>query len=159
MVIDTLCILGYAYAVFKGLKNGLILAVFSLAGFLLAYILSNHFSGSLAKWFTNFSGSKSVWTKAISYIVIFLFVLMIVRLLAGFLQKVAESVSLGLVNRLGGVLFYAASFTVILCFVFSLISLLDDSLTIWAKKSFFYSRFLTFLPYLQERVPVFKADL
>jgi membrane protein required for colicin V production len=152
MMIDIICLLAYVYAFYKGLKNGLILAVFSLAAYILAYFIAKHFSNPIASWVKAFSGSESKWMPVIVYVVLFIAVLLLVRMSASLLEKGLSLLSLGIFNKIGGVVFYLASLTVFLWFVFSVMFFLISPSSETFTGSFFYKHVFSQLPSLKELI-------
>lgn len=155
MVIDIVCLLAYVYAFYKGLKNGLILAVFSLVGYILAFFVAKHFSGPVAGWVTAFSGSASKWMPVIVYVALFISVLIMVRMAASLVEKGLGFLSLGIINKIGGVIFYAASLTIFLWFIFSVMSYLVSPSSETFADSFFYKHIFSNLPSLKELIQQF----
>ncbi len=152
MVIDIFCTLAYVYAIYKGLKNGLIWAVFSLAGYILAFFVAKYFSGPVAGWVTAFSGSSSKWMPLIVYVALFISVLMMVRMAASLFEKGLSILSLGIINKIGGVIFYVASLTIFLWFIFSVMSYMTSSSSETFAGSFFYKHIFSQLPSFKELI-------
>lgn len=156
MIIDVICLLAYVYAVYKGLKNGLVLALFSLAGYVLAYFAAKHFSHPVTGWVASFSGSSSKWLPVIVYAALFISVWLTIRIAASFVEKGLQLLSLGIINKIGGVLFYVASLTLLLWFIFSLISYIDSPSSQRFADSFFYKHVFSLLPSVQDLIPEIK---
>lgn len=91
----------------RGYTRGIILALFSLAAILLGIIISLKFSQSLSTWMLAKGWIANGWALLISYIILFTFVVIIVRLLAKLIQKAFEAIMLGFVNRIAGGLVFA----------------------------------------------------
>lgn len=155
MAIDIICILAYVYAIYKGLKNGLILAVFSLAGYILAFFVAKYFSVPVTGWVTEFSGSSSEWMPVIVYVALFISVLLMVRMVASLVEKGLSFLSLGIINKIGGVIFYVASLTIFLWFIFSVMYYLTNSSSETFAHSFFYKHIFSQLPSLKELIRQF----
>ena len=84
-----------------GLKIGLIKAVFSLAGLVLAVFLAGSFYHSLADKLTFVSENAAA---ILAYVIIFILVMLIVSVIAWFLHKLAAAIMMGWINHLGGAL-------------------------------------------------------
>ncbi|AWO01222.1 colicin V production protein [Chitinophaga alhagiae] len=111
MAIDVIFAVIMAFAVYRGFTRGLIVAVFSLVAFVLGLAAALKLSAVLAAYLAQ-SGMQGRWWPVICFIVIFLAVVILVRLGAAALEKVVQWSMLGWVNRLGGILLYAAVFLV-----------------------------------------------
>src|SRR6185295_12188961 len=85
----------------------LIVAVFSVLAILLGILCALKLSQSFAAWMLEKGYTTSAWAQVISYLILFIGVVLIVRLVARMLDKAAEGVSLGLINSLIGGLLYA----------------------------------------------------
>ncbi|WP_168208634.1 CvpA family protein [Chitinophaga sp. XS-30] len=112
MAIDILFAIILAFAIYKGFTRGLIVAVFSLVAFVLGMAAALKLSAVLASYLEQ-SGMHGRWWPVISFIAIFLVVVIIVRLGAAFLEKIVQWSMLGWLNRLGGILLYGIVYTVI----------------------------------------------
>ena len=104
---------------FIGLKIGLIKAVFSLVGLVLAIFVAGRFYVPLA----DLLPLSDNWSRIVAYLIILLAVIIIFAIIAGILDKFISAVMLGWLNRLGG-----AVFGVVLGGVFC-----AAVLAIWAK--------------------------
>jgi len=117
MLIDLVFLILILLAVFKGLRNGLILAVFSLIGFIVGMALAVKLSTVATGYIGAAVNISERWLPLVAFILVFVAVVILVRLGASALQGVVEIAMLGWLNRLGGVVFYALLYI----FVFSLI--------------------------------------
>ncbi len=91
----------------RGYMKGIIVAAFSLLAILLGIICALKLSGALAAWLLEKEIITSGWAQLISYIVLFLGVVILVRFIAKLIEKSLQAVFLGLVNKLAGGLIYA----------------------------------------------------
>ena len=64
-------------------------------------------SGYVANGLVQTMSAGKVWLPFISFILVMLVVMLLIRMLAGFIQKTFEWAMLGWLNRLGGILLYA----------------------------------------------------
>jgi membrane protein required for colicin V production len=142
MIIDLVFVILLILSVFKGYRRGLIVGVFSLIAIIIGLAAAIKLSAMVAAYIGSHSTISEKWLPVISFAVVFIIAVLLVRLGANLIQKAVESVSLGWVNRLGGILLYAILFTMvysILLFYASQVSLLSDATV---KKSVIY-------PYVQ----------
>lgn len=117
MLIDVVFLVLLLLAVFKGLRNGLIVALFSLVGFIVGLAVAVKFSAVAAEHIKHAVNISQRWLPLVAFIVVFVVVLLLVRLGARAVQGVVEVAMLGWLNRLGGVVFYALLYI----FIFSII--------------------------------------
>jgi membrane protein required for colicin V production len=113
MLIDILFLGMMAIAVFKGVRNGLIVAIFSIVGWILGIFAAFKFADVAAGYL---KGSVDMSPKAlyiISFIIVFLIVMLLVHLGAKVVEKTVELAFMGWVNRLGGIFFYVLLYTLI----------------------------------------------
>jgi membrane protein required for colicin V production len=117
MIIDIIIIVALIIAAIKGYQKGLIVAVFSVLALIIGLAAAMKFSTIVAGYIGKAVKISDHWLPVISFAVVFLIVVLLVRLGAGLLQKSVQFVMLGWVNRLGGILLY----TVLYILIFSII--------------------------------------
>ncbi len=120
MLIDTLFILAMLIALFKGIRNGLIIAVFSLVGWVIGLYAALKFSSVAAEYLKDYINPR--WLSILSFIIVFFIVVILIHLGAKLIEKVVEISLLGWANRLGGIIFYVLLYT----FIFSVIILFAE---------------------------------
>jgi membrane protein required for colicin V production len=91
----------------RGYMKGLIVAAFSVIAILLGILCALKLSQSFAAWLLAHDYISSGWAQVISYIVLFVGVVLLVRLIGKVVQKAVEGMLLGTVNKLLGGLLYA----------------------------------------------------
>lgn len=117
MLIDIAFLVLLLFATFKGLRNGLIVALFSLLGVIVGMAAAVKLSAVAATYIGRAVNISERWLPVVAFIVVFVAVLLLVRLGARAVQGVVEVAMLGWLNRLGGVVFYALLYI----FVFSIV--------------------------------------
>jgi membrane protein required for colicin V production len=122
MVIDVICILFYALGIFKGLSKGLLAALLTLIGYFIALMLAIRFGSTIAQLVKDTFGISGIWIPYVTFLLLFLGVILFVRLLISVFNKGLDLVMLGWLNKLGGVFFYLLLYTLILIIIFYLIS-------------------------------------
>jgi membrane protein required for colicin V production len=117
MLIDlaVLCLL--ILALFKGIRNGLVLAVFSFLAFLVGLAAAIKLSAVVAGYLKDHSNIGERWLPVLAFAVIFFVVTLLVRLGAKAIESGLKLAMLGWANRLGGFLFYALLYLFILSIV------------------------------------------
>ena len=102
-----------AIAVFKGIRNGLIVAIFSIMGWILGIIAAFKFADVAAGYLKGALDMSPRTLYILSFIIVFLLVILLVNLGAKIVEKTVELAFLGWVNRLGGIFFYVLLYTLI----------------------------------------------
>jgi len=102
-----------AIAVFKGIRNGLIVAIFSIVGWILGIIAAFKFSNVAAGYLKGLVSMSPRTLYIISFIIVFLLVMLLVNLGAKLVEKTVELAFMGWINRLGGIFFYVLLYTLI----------------------------------------------
>ena len=102
-----------AIAVFKGLRNGLIVALFSIVGWILGLIAAFRFSDVAAGYLKGSVDLSPRMLYITSFILVFILVTFIVRFGAKLVEKTVELAMLGWINRLGGIFFYVLLYALI----------------------------------------------
>lgn len=111
MLIDIIYCLLVVIAIFKGLRRGLILAVFSLLSFIAGLAAALKLSVMVAGYLGETTNISARWLPVISFILVFIVVALFVRWIARLLEAASEAIALGMLNRLGGVLLYWCLYT------------------------------------------------
>lgn len=117
MIIDALFILLLVLAVWKGYRRGLIVGVFSFIAIVVGLAAAMKLSTVAAGYIGDSVNVSARWLPVLSFVLVFVVVVILVRLGANALEKAAELTMLGWLNRLGGVLLYAALYTTVLSVV------------------------------------------
>lgn len=107
MVLDIIGIILIILFFIRGYMKGLIVAAFSMLAILLGILCALKFSQMLSAWLLEKGYVSSGWVQIVSYVVLFIGVVLIVRLIAKLIEKAVEGMMLGMVNKLIGGLLYA----------------------------------------------------
>lgn len=113
MFIDLIFILLMLMAIVKGLQRGLIVAVFSMVGFVVGLIAAVKLSTVVAAWLDDSINVSARWLPFISFVLVFIVVILLIRLLAKVVESTIELAMLGWVNRIGGAIMYAVIYILI----------------------------------------------
>ena len=113
MILDIIVAIILILAVIKGYRQGLIVALFSVIAFIVGLAAAMKLSVVVAGYIDNAVNISNKWLPIISFAVVFLIVVLLVRLGAKFIQKSVEFAMLGWVNRIGGILLYAGLYILI----------------------------------------------
>lgn len=112
MFIDAAYMILLALAIFKGLRKGFIIAVFSVLGFIIGIAAALKLSAVVAVKLAEHTGAGK-WLPALSFLLVFIATAFLVSLAGKLIQKTFETVLLGWANRLAGVALYILLYSII----------------------------------------------
>ena len=161
MILDIIVVVILLLAVIKGYRQGLVVALFSAIAFIIGLAAALKLSVVVAGYIGNAVKISDKWLPIVSFALVFLIVVLLVRLGARFIQKTVEFAMLGWLNRLGGILLYAGLYILI----FSILIFYADQLEFikpeTKKESVTYAYIQPWGPKLMEGlgkiIPVFKG--
>lgn len=107
MVLDIIGLILIVLFFIRGYMKGLIVAAFSVLAILLGILVALKLSQSFSAWLLEKGYVTSGWVQIVSYLVLFIGVVLLVRLIAKLLEKAVEGMMLGVVNKLVGGVLYA----------------------------------------------------
>jgi membrane protein required for colicin V production len=117
MWIDVLFLILLLWAVFKGLRHGLIIAVVSALAFIVGLAAAMKLSATLAGYLRVHTSLSSRWLPVLAFLLVFLAVVLLVRWIGRLMEAAADLAMVGWVNKLAGILLYAVVYTIILSVV------------------------------------------
>src|SRR5688572_5269635 len=106
MIIDLFIAVLLVLAIIKGFSRGLIVGLFSLVAVIIGLAAALKLSAVVAGYIGNTVKVSENWLPVISFIVVFLIVILLVRLGAKAIEKTVELALLGWVNKLGGIILF-----------------------------------------------------
>lgn len=112
MMIDIIVCILLVMAIWKGLRRGLIVALFSIIAFIVGLVAAMKLSVVVANYLKDSVNISAQWWPVVSFILVFIVVVILIRLLANMIEKAVEWTLLGWVNKLGGVLLYVLMFII-----------------------------------------------
>lgn len=113
----------------KGFFRGMILEIFTLIGLLIAYIIALREMDMVAGFISRIITLPDVVANSLSFILLFISILLIFRWLAGILRHIAQWSFMGWLDRVGGMIlgiFKGALITSLLALFISLIPLTES---------------------------------
>ena len=152
MFIDVIVFVLLLVAIFKGLRKGLIVALFSFLAFIVGLAAALKLSSAMATYLGENVSISQRWLPVVAFIAVFIIVVILVRLGAKAIEMAVRLVMLGWLNRLGGAVFFALLYL----FVFSVLLFYADSLQLINETTKTASH--TY-PYLQPLAPKIIAGL
>jgi membrane protein required for colicin V production len=124
MIIDILLLIVLVSAIVKGLKKGLVVAVFSLLSFIIGLAAALKLSATVARILGEKTNITAQWLPVVSFLVVFVGVVLLVRLFAKMIEQALEFSMMGWLNKLGAVVFYC----LLHLFIFSIALFYADQL-------------------------------
>lgn len=113
MLIDVIFLILMALACWKGLRKGLIVAVFSIVGFIIGIAAALKLSTAVAAKLSTQVNGGAKWLPALSFLLVFIAVAFLINFCGKLIQKTFETVMLGWANRLAGAILYILLYTFI----------------------------------------------
>ena len=113
MILDIIVVVILILAIIKGYRQGLIVALFSLIALIIGLAAALKLSVVVAGYIGKAVNVSDKWLPIISFAVVFLIVVLLVRVGAKFIQKTVELAMLGWANRVGGILLYVGIYILI----------------------------------------------
>lgn len=113
MLLDIIFAVIIVLAILKGYQKGLVLGLFSLVTVIVGLAAAMKLSTVVAGYIGNAVNVSDKWLPIISFAVVFFIVLLLIRLGARAIEKTVELAMLGWVNKVGGVIFFAAIYTTV----------------------------------------------
>jgi membrane protein required for colicin V production len=161
MFLDLLFVIILVLAIVKGYQRGLIVGIFSFVAVIIGLAAAIKRSAVVAGYIGDTIKVSNEWLPVISFAVVFILIVLLIRLGANMIQKSVEISMLGWVNRLGGILLYIAIYgmvySVVLFYAEQLKLLQPDTI----EKSVTYSYVQPWGPKIingfASVVPVFKG--
>ena len=161
MILDIIVAVILILAIIKGYRQGLIVALFSFIALIIGIAAAMKLSVVAAGYIGKAVNISDKWLPIISFAVVFLIVVLLVRLGAKFIQKTVEFAMLGWVNKVGGILLYAVLYIII----FSVLLFYTDQMNFikpeTKRESVTYSYIQPWGPKLMDGlgkiIPVFKG--
>jgi len=92
----------------KGYKRGLIVGVFSFVAVLVGLAAAVKLSVVASEYMRQYTTLAGNWIPLLSFLVVFIVVVLLIRLGAKAIEEAVKVVTLGWANKLGGILLYAA---------------------------------------------------
>lgn len=116
MILDLIFLIVLLIFLLKGYRKGLVLAICSLLAVTLGVLGALKLSGTVAHHlFADRNGAVAKWAPLVTYLLLFILIVWIVRLFASFVERSVKAIMLGWANKLSGAVVYG----LIVCFVWS----------------------------------------
>jgi len=109
MIIDLFTLLILVWAIMKGYGKGFVVAIASFFALYIGLAIALKFSVKVSHWLES-NGHTGGWIPFLSFMLVILGVIILVRLGANLMQKVLELFLLGWLNKIGGMIIYILIF-------------------------------------------------
>lgn len=104
------------------MSKGLIMGVFSLLAFVAGIAAAMKFSAIVSEWLETNTDIGTIWLPIISFGVVFIGVVLLVKWAGGMLENVIDFAMLGWINKIGGAIMYVMLYAFIISVVLFYIS-------------------------------------
>jgi membrane protein required for colicin V production len=161
MLIDGLLAIVLLWALFKGYRKGLVVGLFSFAALFIGLAAAVKLSAWVARELEHRTNFHSHWLPFLAFLGVLVAAILLVRIGAALLETAMETLLVGWVNKIGGIimymLLYGTLFSVVL-FYFEKIQLVAPS-AIAESKSYPYIHRAgpIAMDWLGKLVPIFKG--
>lgn len=113
MIIDIVFAILIVLAVIKGYQRGLIVGLFSLVAIIIGIAAAMKLSTVVAGHIGKAVKVSDQWLPVISFAVVFIAVVLLIRWAANAIESAVEVVMLGWLNKLCGIILYVAIYTLV----------------------------------------------
>lgn len=156
-VIDIIIVCCFLPVLYFGIKNGLVKQVVAFAVVYFGIRLSLQFATPVAEWVTAHVKITEFWAKAVSFILIFFAVALLLSLFGKIIEKIIKISLLGWLNKLLGIVMTFCIFALLLSVIVYFIDSANNLLDFIPKEKLEESRFYPALLNLSKEVfPHFK---
>lgn len=114
MIIDFIFLLFLALAVYKGYRNGFVIAIFSVVALFVGLAAAIKLSAVVAGWLGTHTGIGARLLPILAFVLVMVVVAWLVRLVGLAIQGALKIMMLGFMNRLAGIVLYALLYTLLL---------------------------------------------
>lgn len=114
MMIDGIFLILLIIAIIKGYSRGLIVALFSFLAIIIGLVAAIKLSAVVAAYLENNAHLNGKWLPILSFSLVMFVVILLVKMGAKMIEKIAQIALLGWANKLAGIFLYAALYTTIL---------------------------------------------
>ena len=113
MFLDLIYAVIIVLAILHGYRRGLIVGLFSLVAVIIGLAAAMKLSIVAGKYIGKVINISDEWMPVISFAAVFLIIVLLIRLGARAIEKTIQFAMLGWVNKIGGIIFYAAIYTIV----------------------------------------------
>lgn len=133
--LDIILIVLFGLAGILGFRKGLIIGLATLAALILGVWAGFYFSDLVSGFIESVDDYHGKYINVISFIIIFIVVIILVHLLAKMIEKVINLTALGIVNKIGGLVFGVLKAAIILSVLIYFMNRFDEQQQLITKES------------------------
>jgi membrane protein required for colicin V production len=113
MLLDLIYAVIIVFAILQGYRRGLIVGLFSFVAVIIGLAAAMKLSIVAGKYIGKVIKISDEWLPVISFALVFLLVVLLIRWGATAIEKTIELAMLGWANKIGGIIFYIAIYTIV----------------------------------------------
>jgi membrane protein required for colicin V production len=133
--LDIILCIPLVWGLYKGFTKGLIIEAATMIAFGLGVWGGIHFSNYIAAKISSSFGWHSPYLPIVSFAITFLGIIIIVYFIAKLVQRLVEGMALGPINKIGGAVFGALKFAMVMSVVIFMMDALEESYPIMSFKT------------------------
>lgn len=154
--IDIIIILFLIFGAIRGFFKGFIIGVTTLAGLVLGVFLAMRCSSYTENILRDFLNVSPEYLRPVGWCVTFLLVVIVSYLLGKMCTKLMDAVSLGMANKIAGMMLGLVKYFVIACVLLMIVDALNNTFGFIdpesREKSVFYHPFLNFANSIYDKI-------
>jgi membrane protein required for colicin V production len=139
-------------AILQGIRNGFIKALLSFFSFFIGLIVAYQLAGWVARQLKEYTKIESHWLPFISFIIVLLAVLFLIRWVSGLLQQTAEVLMLGWLNKFLGIVLYGFIYFTIWSALVYFLQILGVLEAVKMKDAYSYSYLQKWWPFCTDKM-------
>jgi membrane protein required for colicin V production len=139
-------------AILQGIRNGFIKALLSFFSFFIGLIVAYQLAGWVARQLKEYTKIESHWLPFVSFIIVLLAVLFLIRWVSGLLQQTAEVLMLGWLNKFLGIVLYGFIYFTIWSALVYFLQILGVLEAVKMKDAYSYSYLQKWWPYCTDKM-------
>lgn len=132
---DIICGIILIIAAIRGFFKGFFHEALSFAGYFIGLWVAIAFSDDVANFLSDTLSLGPKYSSFIAFILILIAIILLVRLIAAMLTKLVDTLQLGLLNKLGGMIFSLGKMALILSIVLNMLAYVDQQEKLITKKT------------------------
>jgi membrane protein required for colicin V production len=161
--LDLIIAIPLVWGFIRGLSKGFIIEIASLIALIAGIWAGIHFSDLLSTFLLNKLGWSATYVPIISFLIIFIAIVIGVFIIAKVLEKFVNLLALGLINKLAGGIFGALKFAVILSVLIIILNKFDSKSTVINQTtkdgSMLYYPTANLVPMVIPKLKVIKTEM
>jgi membrane protein required for colicin V production len=159
MWLDILAGTLFIIALLQGYRRGFIRALISFFSLFIGLVLAFQFAGWVAIQLKEHTKIASHWLPFISFLLVLVMVLLILRWVSGLLQQTAEWLHLGWLNTVLGVLLYVFIYYTVLSAIVYFLQVLGILEEVKMKDTYTYAYLHKWWPYFMEKMALWIPSI